>query len=160
MQISKNKVVTIDYKLRDDQGQMLDSSEKEEPLVYLHGTGNMVPGLENALEGKATGDAFNVAVPAAEGFGERDESLVWVLPRKRFKDIRGLKPGLQMELSTKDGDVQARVTRVQAEEVTLDGNHPLAGVALQFDVLVLDVRDASPEELEHGHVHGHGGHHH
>jgi FKBP-type peptidyl-prolyl cis-trans isomerase SlyD len=161
MQISSQKVVTIDYTLTDNQNAVLDSSEGGEPLAYIHGIGNLIPGLENALEGKAAGDAFRVAIQPDQAYGERRENLVQTLPRQHFDGVDNLEVGMQFQASTQDGDTQiVTVVAIQGDQVTVDGNHPLAGQTLNFEVLVVEVRDATAEELEHGHVHGPGGHHH
>jgi FKBP-type peptidyl-prolyl cis-trans isomerase SlyD len=160
MQIAQDKVVMIHYTLRNDAGEVLDSSSGGEPLAYLHGQGNIIPGLEKALEGRQTGDSLSVSVEPAEGYGVRDDRLVQQVPRRQFGGAN-VQPGMQFHAQTSQG--QARVVtvmRIVGDMVTVDGNHPLAGQSLHFDVEVTGVRDASSEELEHGHVHGPGGHHH
>ena len=156
MQISKNKVAAIHYTLRDNEGQIIDSSEGREPLHYLHGAGNLIVGMEEGLEGKVKGDKLNLKIAPEKGYGEKDESLVQQVPRSAFGG-QEVKPG--MRFSTNQGGV-VTVTKVGLENVTVDANHPLAGVELNFAVEVVDVRNASPEEISHGHVHGPGGHHH
>ena len=153
MNISKNKVVTIDYSLHNETGELLDSSEGGEPLVYLHGNENIIPGLEKFLEGKTTGDSISCTVPAAEAYGERDESLVFKVSKKDFGDNVEVAPGMQFEAHGEDGVQIVTVVGVNGDEVTIDANHPLAGENLHFDVKVVDVRDATAEEIEHGHVH-------
>lgn len=153
MNIAKDKVVTIDYSLRDAAGKLLDSSDGGEPLVYLHGNENIIPGLEKHLEGKTRGDSVSCVVPALEGYGVRDESLVFTVARKDFGDATGIAPGMQFEAHGEDGSQVVTVVKVAGEEVTIDANHPLAGEELHFDVKVLDVREATEEELSHGHVH-------
>jgi FKBP-type peptidyl-prolyl cis-trans isomerase SlyD len=159
MQIANQSVVTIDYTLTDPHGEVLDSSKDEEPLTYIHGSGSIIPGLENALHGKSAGDALQVTIPPADGYGDRDEELVQAVPRDRF-------PGGDIEVGMRfsaEGDDGTRVVTVVAMDdasVTIDANHPLAGMTLAFEVKVLEVRDATADELEHGHVHGKGGHHH
>ena len=160
MQVTKDKVVTIDYALKDDQGQLLDSSEGTDPLPYLHGANNIVEGLENALEGKSTGDRVEVTVAPSQGYGERNDALRQAVPRENFAQFDDLAVGMQFSVQNQDEPVVVTVVDMDEETVTLDGNHPLAGVTLHFDVTVRDVRDAQPEELEHGHVHGPGGHQH
>jgi FKBP-type peptidyl-prolyl cis-trans isomerase SlyD len=159
VQIENRKIVTIDYTLTDDKGEVLDTSQGSQPLTYLHGSGNIIPGLETALEGRATGDSFRVVVDPPEGYGERDERLVQSVPRARFP-TREVEVGMQFQIEGQGGTLVVTVIGVDAEVVTLDGNHPLAGATLSFDVTVLDVRDATLEELSHGHAHGEGGHHH
>jgi FKBP-type peptidyl-prolyl cis-trans isomerase SlyD len=160
MQISKHKVVTIDYTLKDDDGDVIDSSAGGEGLVYLHGANNLIPGLESALEGKAKGDEVAVRVAPEDAYGERDDGLRQAVPREMFGEEE-INVGAQYHAAGPNGE-QLVVTVVSAndEEVTVDGNHPLAGVPLNFAVTVLDIRDATEEEVSHGHVHGAGGHHH
>jgi FKBP-type peptidyl-prolyl cis-trans isomerase SlyD len=161
MQISANKVVSIDYTLTNDQGQVLDSSSEREPLAYLQGHHNIISGLESALEGRSAGDNVKVTIRAADAYGERDESLSQSVPRKMFEDADKVTVGMQFQTMSAQGDTQiVTVTGVDAEHVTVDANHPLAGETLTFDVTIVDVRDATEEELDHGHVHGPGGHHH
>lgn len=157
MQVTKEKVVGIDYTLKDEQGQLLDTSRDREPLYYLHGVGNIIPGLENALEGKATGDQVEVVVPPTEGYGERDEKLVQAVARDNFADVDDVEVGQRFRVRNETGEAVVTVVGVEDDRVTLDGNHQLAGVTLHFDVTVRDVRDATAEEISHGHVHGPGG---
>jgi FKBP-type peptidyl-prolyl cis-trans isomerase SlyD len=156
MKITANKVAAIHYTLRDNEGNVLDSSQGQEPLYYIHGIGNLIPGMEEGLEGKSKGDKFQIKVSPTKGYGEKSEEMIQKVPRSAFGD-QEIKPG--MKFSTQHGEV-ITVTHVGLEEITIDANHPLAGVELNFDVEVMDVRDASTDELEHGHVHGPGGHHH
>ena len=156
MQISKNKVAAIHYTLRDNKGTVIDSSQGREPLQYLHGAGNLIIGMEEGLEGRTKGDKFNLKINPAKGYGEKDETLVQKVPRSAFGG-QEVKTG--MRFSTNQGGV-VTVTNVGLESITVDGNHPLAGVELNFDVEVMEVREATSEEISHGHVHGPGGHHH
>jgi len=160
MQIADRCAVSFHYTLKNDAGEVIDSSEGSSPLAYLHGAGNIVPGLENALAGKAVGDKLSVKVAPAEGYGERDARLVQDVPRRAFQGIKDIKPGMSFTADGPQGPSRVVVTRVIGDIVTVDGNHPLAGENLNFDVEITDVREASAEELEHGHVHGEGGHHH
>ena len=161
MSIKDNSAVSFHYSLTDDEGQQLDSSAGKEPLAYLHGAGNIIPGLENALTGKAVGDSMTVAVSAAEGYGEVQQELIPDVPRTSFQGVEQIEVGMQFEAQTgQGGTVPVTVTAVTDETVTVDGNHPLAGKNLNFDVSIEAVRDATAEELEHGHVHGPGGHEH
>jgi len=160
MQISKHKVVSIDYTLTNDDGEVLDSSKGQEPLAYIHGIGFMIPGLENALEGKSEGDSLSVTVEPKDGYGERDDELVKVVERSMFGDIEKLEEGMQFQAESDDGVEVVTITAVEGDKVTVDGNHPMADVTLNFEVKIVDVREASKEELDHGHVHGAGGHHH
>ncbi|HEY5793090.1 MAG TPA: peptidylprolyl isomerase [Chthoniobacterales bacterium] len=160
MQITIGKVVSIDYTLTDDRQQTLDSSAGGEPLVYLHGVGQLIAGLENELEGKRAGETLKVKVPPAEGYGLRDESKVGVIPRAQIQGAGNLRVGAQLQASSPDGSQILTITKVEDDQITVDANHPLAGENLHFDVTIRDVRDATPEEASHGHVHGPGGHHH
>ncbi|MEN6598813.1 MAG: peptidylprolyl isomerase [Rectinema sp.] len=154
MEIKKDRVVTIDYSLSDDVGRIIDSSEKNEPLVYLHGNDNIIPGLERELEGKIPGETLSCSIPPTDAYGERNESLVFKVNKKDFGDNVEVAAGMQFEAHGEDGTLIVTVVNVDGEEVTLDANHPLAGETLHFDVKVVDVREATPEELEHGHAHG------
>lgn len=156
MQITKNKVASIHYTLRDNDGTVIDSSEGREPLNYLHGAGNLISGMEEGLEGKVKGDKLNLKIAPEKGYGEKDDSLVQKVPRSAFGD-QDVKMG--MRFSTNQGGV-VTVTHVGLEAITVDANHPLAGVELNFAVEVVDVREASNDEISHGHVHGPGGHQH
>ena len=160
MAITRDSVVTIHYTLKDDEGTVIDSSAAGEPLAYLHGHGNIVPGLERELTGHDTGDKVSVRVPPAEGYGEYDKSLVQSVPRRALRGITDVQPGMHLHAQTEEGTRTVTVTRVQSDMVTLDGNHPLAGKHLNFDIQIEDVRQATEEELSHGHVHGAHGHHH
>ena len=160
MPVAADSVVTIHYTLKDDAGTVLDSSSPHEPLAYLHGHGNLIPGLEKEIEGKNAGDTLTVTVPPAEGYGEYDERLVESVPRRTLRGIKDIKPGMHLHAQTEDGPRTVTVTKVLGDMVTLDGNHPLAGKSLHFDVRVENVRAATEEELSHGHVHGPGDHHH
>ena len=158
MMISKDKVVTIDYSLTDEEGELIDSSVGEEPLVYLHGHHGSIPGLEQALAGRRVGDKLEVSIPPEEGYGDWDEDLVEVVGVEDFDDPEELEIGTQFETMTEEGTRLATVIDIEGDEITVDLNHPLAGMTLNFDVTVLEVRDATAEELAHGHVHGHGAH--
>jgi FKBP-type peptidyl-prolyl cis-trans isomerase SlyD len=160
MKIAEDKVVSIHYTLKDAGGTVLDASAGGQPLAYLHGAGNIIPGLESALEGCQTGDKLSVTVEPAEGYGERDERLVQAVPRSAFKGVKELAPGMQFQAQGPQGTRLVVVTQVATDVVTVDANHPLAGQTLHFEVEIAEVRDATSEELEHGHVHGPGGHHH
>lgn len=160
MQISADKVVSIDYTLTDNNGAVIDSSEGHGPLAYLQGHGNIIPGLESALEGKTEGDALQVSVAPADGYGERDDALTQQVPRQMFENADDIQVGMQFQTSSEQGMHIVTVTAVDTENVTVDANHPLAGQTLNFDVKVVEVRDATAEEVEHGHVHGPEGHDH
>jgi FKBP-type peptidyl-prolyl cis-trans isomerase SlyD len=160
VEITADRVVTIHYTLKDDGGAVLDSSSGGEPLAYIQGHGNLVSGLEKALEGKQDGNTLAVVVPPVEGYGTRDESLIQRVPKRTLQGAGDIKKGMQFQARTDDGMRLFTVTAVIGDMVTLDGNHPLADQTLHFDVQVVSVREATTEELEHGHVHGAGGHHH
>jgi FKBP-type peptidyl-prolyl cis-trans isomerase SlyD len=160
MQIAKNTVAKIDYTLTDPNGQVIDTSKGREPLAYLHGASNIIPGLEAALEGKNAGDTVNVTVPPEQGYGPRDPQMIQPVPRSNFQGINDIRPGMQFQAQTQAGARVVTVVTVDDKEVTVDANHPLAGMNLKFDVTVVDVRQATDEEVSHGHVHGPGGHHH
>ncbi|HXH72546.1 MAG TPA: peptidylprolyl isomerase [Mariprofundaceae bacterium] len=159
MQIAKDKVVYFHYTLTNDAGEVLDSSEGAEPMAYLHGAANIIPGLEKALEGKSPGDSLKVTVEPAEGYGEIDEDLLQVVPSSLFQGVDALEVGMQFQAQTSEGVQVVTITKVDGDDITIDGNHPLAGERLHFDVQVDSVRDATAEELDHGHVHD-GGHAH
>lgn len=160
MQIEKHKVALLEYTLTNDSGEIVDTSEGDEPLAYIQGIGNLVPGLEEELEGKSQGDELKVTVPPEKGYGVRDESLVQEVDKSVFQGVDELRVGMQFQAQGDDGVQVIWVTEVNNDEVTIDGNHPLAGETLTFELKVVDVRDATDEELDHGHVHGPGGHHH
>jgi FKBP-type peptidyl-prolyl cis-trans isomerase SlyD len=160
MVVAKDKVVVIDYTLKDSDGQILDQSDGGEPLSYLHGAGMIIEGLETALEGKVANDELQVIVEPNDGYGEFDEKLRQQVPRSEFADIEDLAVDMQFRVNADDGFVVVTVVDVNDDEVTIDGNHQLAGVTLHFDVKVREIRDATEEEIEHGHPHGPGGHEH
>ena len=161
MQIDQNSVVSIHYTLTNDEGTVIDSSVNIDPLVYLQGSGNIIPGLENALAGKSAGDKLNVRVAPADGYGESVLELIQQVPLEMFQGAENIAPGMTFQAQDQSGYMQrVEVTAVNGNMVTIDANHPLAGQHLNFDVTVVDVRGATQEELDHGHVHGEGGHHH
>jgi FKBP-type peptidyl-prolyl cis-trans isomerase SlyD len=160
MQIKENSVVSFHYTLTGKDGQVIDSSEGNQPLTYLHGVGQIVPGLENALLGKLAGEKLDVEVSAEEGYGEHHEFMVQQVPREAFQGVDDIEPGMQFQAQTPQGAMTVTVTAADEATVTVDGNHPLAGQSLFFAVEIVSVRDASEEEITHGHVHGEGGHHH
>ena len=154
MNIAKNRVVSIHYTLTGKDGAVLDTSEGQDPLAYIHGTGSLVEGLEAALEGKAPTDHVSVSVTPEQAYGVRDDSIVFNLPRAQFGGVDELEVGMEFQVQS-DGDAHlVTVIALDDNEVTVDGNHPLAGLTLHFDVDVVAVREATPDELEHGHVHG------
>lgn len=157
--IQNDSVVNFNYTLTNAAGDVLDKSQ-DEPLVYLHGAHNIVPGLENAMLGKKVGDKFQVTVEAEEGYGEYQAEMVQEIPRNMFQGVDDIQVGMQFQAQTDDGIQVVTVKDVTPELVIVDANHPLAGQALTFDVEVVSIRAATTEELEHGHAHGVGGHHH
>ena len=159
MQIGKEKVVAIHYTLRDNAGTVLDSSAGKEPLYYIQGIGNLIPGMEQGLEGRIKGDKLDIKVSPENGYGVRDEAHVQQVPVDAFGG-QEVKVGMQFQAGGEQGRFVVTVTDVQNDMVTVDANHPLAGVELNFEVEVLEVREATSDELAHGHVHGPGGHHH
>lgn len=160
MNIAQDQVVSIHYTLTDDAGEILDSSAGGEPLAYLHGHGNLVPGLERELTGKSAGDTLRVKIAPADGYGEYDQSLVQRVPRRALKGVANVRVGMRLHTQTAAGARAVTVTQLTGDMVTLDGNHPLAGKNLNFEVEVTQVRAATAEELSHGHVHGPDAHHH
>jgi FKBP-type peptidyl-prolyl cis-trans isomerase SlyD len=160
MQVARDTVVAIHYTLKNDAGMTLDASTAGEPLVYLHGNGHLIPGLERALEGKRVGDKLSVAVAPADAYGEVDADLVQDVPRSAFRGVDDIQVGMRFQAQSNDGPRTVVVTKVTSDVITVDGNHPLAGQTLNFDVEIAAVRAATREELAHGHVHGPGGYEH
>lgn len=159
MTINEEQVVSIHYTLTDDSGETLDTSAGRDPLQYVHGAQNIIPGLESALEGKAVGDNFEVTLQPSEAYGEFDEELVQQVPLAAFEGVDQIEPGMQFEARSPEGATQVVIVQeVTDDGVVVNGNHPLAGQVLHFDVTVEEVRDATEEEVEHGHVHAPGGH--
>ncbi|MGC2029499.1 MAG: peptidylprolyl isomerase [Steroidobacteraceae bacterium] len=160
MEIAADRVVTIHYTLKNDEGAVLDSSSGGEPLAYIQGHGNLVTGLEKALEGQQEGAALAVVVSPQDGYGVHDAALIQRVPKRSLQGSGEIKKGMQFQARTGDGMRLFTVTAIIGDMITLDGNHPLADQTLHFDVQIVGVRAATAEELEHGHVHGAGGHHH
>jgi FKBP-type peptidyl-prolyl cis-trans isomerase SlyD len=155
VQIAAQKVVSIEYTLTSDTGEVLDTSSGREPLAYLHGAGNIVPGLEKALDGKVAGDAVEVSVAPEEGYGIRDDRLVQNVPLRKLPDGKA-QVGMRLRADTEHGPRILTVVKVKGDYATVDANHPLASKTLHFKVKVIEVRDATAQELEHGHVHAKG----
>ena len=152
--IENNRVVSMHYKLTDDSGNVLDSSEGSEPLNYLHGAGNLIPGLEKALAGREQGDSLQVVVEPADAYGDVRPEMIQAVDRSAFQGVENVEPGMTFQAQGPDGATQRIVvTDVEGDSVTVDANHPLAGVQLHFDVQVVGVREATEEEIAHGHVH-------
>lgn len=156
MIISKDAVVSIHYTLRDNDGNIIDSSSGKDPLHYLHGRGNLIVGMEEGLDGKSHGEKLNLKIAPEKGYGEKNEKMIQKVPRSAFGDQK-VEAGMQF--NTQNGQV-VTITEVGMNEITVDGNHPLAGVALNFEVEIMNVRAATQDELDHGHVHGPAGHSH
>lgn len=160
MQIANDKAVSFHYTLTNTAGEIIDSSAGGDALVYLHGSGNIISGLEAALNGKKVGDKFTVTIAPKDAYGERMDDMIQVIERKMFEGIDELEVGMQFHADVSHGPGIVTIVEIEGDDVTIDGNHPLAGEALTFDVEVTEIRDATEEELDHGHVHGEGGHHH
>ncbi len=156
MKIANDLAVSIHYTLTDDTGAELDSSRGSEPLVYLHGHHNLIAGLENALQGLVAGDKMQVVVPPEEGYGLHDASLVQAVPRDMFQGVDTIELGMEFHVQGPEGDHFVEVVKIEDDFITIDGNHGLAGKVLHFDVEVIEVREATQDELAHGHIHGPG----
>jgi FKBP-type peptidyl-prolyl cis-trans isomerase SlyD len=154
MKIAQHQVVSIDYELKNDDGDVLDTSAGQQPLTYLHGTGGLIPGLEKALEGKAAEDELQVSIPPEEAYGEFNEDLVQKVSKAAFEGAEKVEAGMQFQAQGNNGEVQRiMVVEVEGDDVTIDANHPLAGQTLHFSVQVREVREATEEEKAHGHAH-------
>ena len=153
MKITKNSVVSFEYTLKNSKDEIIDSSEGQEPLEYIQGMGHIIPGLESEMEGKGADDAFDITIAPKDAYGERNDEMVQVVPKDHFDNANEIQPGMQFEVDTEDGPLILTVLDVKDEGFVLDGNHPLAGETLHFDVKIISVREATEEELEHDHVH-------
>ena len=160
MQISEKKVALISYTLTNSEGQVLDQADEKEPFAFIAGIGNIIAGLDSALNGKVAGDALQVSIEAKDAYGEHRPELLQTVPLEMFQGVDKIEVGMQFQAQSDQGVNVVTVAKVDGEEVTIDANHPLAGETLNFDVKVLEVREATEEELEHGHAHGTGGHQH
>ncbi len=150
----EKKVVSIHYTLKDEEGTVIDSSEGADPLTYLHGAGNIIPGLENALVGKTVGESLEVVVEPGQGYGEYQADLLQVVPKQAFEGVEEIEPGMAFMAQAADGSQRKIVVRdVEGDDITVDANHELAGVDLHFSVEIMEVREATSEEIDHGHVH-------
>jgi len=157
MTIQNDKVITINYVLKDDQGTLIDESQ-DGSFCYLHGASNIIPGMENALTGRSQGDELNLVIEPVDAYGEYNPNLTQVVDRSMFDANDNIEAGMQFQAQDQEGHVMViTVAKVEGEEITIDGNHPLAGATLHYDIKVIDIRDATDEELSHGHVHQHGG---
>ena len=157
MQIANGTVVAIDYILKDDNEKLLDQSQPDQPLIYLHGHKNIIPGLESALLGKTKGEGIEVRVAPVDGYGETNPELEQIIPHDRFQGVESLEVGMQFQANTDQGPISVHVLKVEDDDVTVDGNHPLAGMYLNFSVNVRSIRAATKEEISNGHVHQGGG---
>ena len=160
MIVENDKVVLMDYTLTNDAGDVIDTSNGREPLAYIQGYQNIIPGLEKEMVGKKVGDKFKAVVQPEEGYGKFNQALVQVVEKEMFKDVEVLELGMQFQAQLQDGPIIMTITKIDGDKVTVDGNHTLADQVLTFDVEVKEIRDATAEELEHRHVHGVGGQHH
>ncbi|SJM96395.1 FKBP-type peptidyl-prolyl cis-trans isomerase [Crenothrix polyspora] len=156
MQVANNMAVSIHYTLTNDAGEELDSSIGQETLDYLHGTGNIIAGLENAITGKSVGDKFTIRIAPEDAYGEIHEDRVQIISRDMFEGIDDIQVGMQFHADVSHGPGVVTVIDINDDDITIDGNHPLAGVTLNFDVEVVDIRPATAEEVSHGHIHGAG----
>ena len=160
MKIAPGSVVAFDYTLTDDDKDIIDSSAGSEPLAYIHGEGQIVRGLEKSMEGRSAGESFKISIAPEEGYGVHDPENISVVPADQIEGGEELEEGMQLHTEGEFGEQTVIITRIVGNDVTIDGNHPLAGITLHFDVTIREVRNATKEELDHGHVHGPGGHHH
>jgi FKBP-type peptidyl-prolyl cis-trans isomerase SlyD len=160
MKAGKNTVVSLDYTLKNNAGHVMDSSERHDPLVYLHGAGFLIPGLEQEIDGMEKGQAKTVVVQPEHGYGIRQDELLYVVSKSGFQGEEEMVVGMQVELDTDNGPALAFISNIEGDNVTLDLNHPLAGEVLTFDIKIADIREATADEIDHGHVHGPHGHHH
>ena len=156
MQIARNRVVTLDFKMFSEENEVLESSQEEGPLVYMHGIGELPEGLEEELDGKQAGDAVDVTLAPEDAYGEYDASLVQAVPREQFEELDDIKVGMRFEAETDEGPRVVHVIALEDDKVIVDGNEPYAGRTVRFEVKVLGVRQASEDEIDHGHVHGPG----
>lgn len=160
MKIKKNAVVAMHYRLTNNAGDLIDESN-DTPLTFIYGIGQIIPGLEAALEGKVANDKLKVKVDAKDAYGERNDAMVQAIPKSQLVGVPNLQVGMQLEAQADENQrIIVTVTEIQDDHIVIDGNHPLAGVELNFDVEIINVREATAEELDHGHVHGPGGHQH
>ena len=158
--IQKNSVVSIDYTLKNNEGTVIDTSSGRSPLTYMHGSGALIPGMENALEGKSEGDDFSISIEPTEAYGDHDKNLLHKVDRKELAHLPNLEIGMEIEVLADNDPMVMTIVEISDEDVVLDGNHPLAGQTLNFNIQVRNVREASDEEISHGHVHGPDGHDH
>lgn len=160
MQISDKSVVSFHYSLKDDSGEELETSFNDQPSCYLHGADNIIRGLEAAMAGRSAGERFEVSLVPAEAYGARNEAMQQRVPVKHLVYKGKLRPGMVVQLSTEKGMRSVTVNKVGRHSADIDANHPLAGRALSFSIEIVDVREATSDEVSHGHAHGPGGHQH
>jgi len=161
MKVGKDKVVLMHYTLKNDAGDVIDSSDGADPLPFLQGHGNIIPGLESALEGSKVGDKLDVSIKPEEGYGERMKDAIQEIPSSALQGVDEVKVGMQLQSQDKDGNAfLVTVTKIEDDKITVDANHPLAGQTLHFSVSIESIRKAEDEELSHGHVHADGQHNH
>jgi len=158
LSITKNRVVGFAYTLTDDDGAVIDSADVQSPLVYLHGHSQLIAGMENALGGREVGDQFSIVLPPEEAYGVYDENLAGAVPVSAFQSVDAVEVGMQFQMEFPGGLKVVTVSAVDDQHVTVDGNHPLAGDTLHFDIEVVSIRAATQDEIEHRHAHGPGGH--
>ncbi len=159
MKNTENPVVSIHYTLTNKTGKKLDSSIGAKPLSYLHGAGNIIPGLEKALSETTVGDKLTVTIEAADAYGEYNEAKIQTVSKEMFKGMDNVEVGMQFQADSSSGPALVSITKVEGDDITIDGNHPLAGEQLTFDVEVMAIRPATETEIEHGHIHGAGCNH-
>lgn len=159
MKNTENPVVSIHYTLTNKAGEKLDSSIGAEPLSYLHGAGNIIPGLEKALSDSSVGDKLTVTIEAVDAYGERNEEQIQTVSKEMFQGIDNIEAGMQFQADSSNGPAIVTIAKVEGDNITIDGNHPLAGEQLTFEVEVVDIRSATETEIEHGHIHGAGCNH-
>lgn len=160
LMIGKNSVVSIHYTLKNEDGDVMDSSEGKPPLQYLHGNNNLIQGLEDELSGKTSGAKFDTTIPPENAYGERRDDFIQVINKDMFQGVESIEPGMTFVAQGEGGaQRQVRVTEVEGDDVTIDANHPMAGMTLHFEVEVVDVREGTEQEIEHGHVHQDGADH-
>jgi FKBP-type peptidyl-prolyl cis-trans isomerase SlyD len=153
MNVAKDMVVSFDYTLKNDKGEVLDASKENTPLIYIHGKGHMIPGLEKNLEGKNEGDSFSITIKPEEAYGHYNEKLVFEMEKEKLSQIEDMKEGMHVKMQTEKGLVLFKILSIGDKMIKLDANHPLAGIDLFFDIDIKEIREATKEELEHGHVH-------
>ncbi len=153
MQVADNLVISIDYILTNSDNEQLDSSKGQEPLAYLHGANNIVQGLEEALTGKSIGDSFNVTIKPEKAYGLYHEDMQQVTEKSMFEGVENLEVGMMFNADVSHGTGVVTITKIEGDQITIDGNHPLAGETLTFKVNIVDIREATADELKHGHIH-------